>query len=229
MTRFLKKYEAMIDKYILADNAGIIGEGVKQIVDFTDAVISAESLPAVIEKKESTVFESALNTPFNSLQELNAKKVMAAALFIAKRKGVLPSSIPTDVDAIDIASLADDAVSRMKVAYQTSIGNIDVYEGADTLIDQATARALAISDKVVARGVDLAIDKVGSVIARAYPPALPIVAVIKNYQPFITEKAQSLVKTGIQKLNTYAKTAVRKVGEYIKNKVASKVRTLLFS
>lgn len=219
----------MIDKYILAENASIIGDGVKQIVDFTHAVIGSESLPAVVNEKGSSLLESALKTPFNSLQELNAKKVMAAALVIAKRKGVLPSGIPADADAIDIASLADDAVSRMKVAYQTSIGNIDVYEGADALIDQATARVMTISDKAVAQGVDLAIDKAGAVIARAYPPALPIVAVIKNYQPFITEKAQSLVKNGIQKLNSYAKANVRKAGEYIKTKVASKVRSLLFS
>ena len=219
----------MMDRSILADNAGIIVDGIKQIVNFTDAVINSEYIPIVADKNKSALIESALTSPFNSQQELNAKKVMAAALIIAKRKGVLPADMLVCADRIDIASIADDAVSRMKVAYQTSIGTLDVYESADALIDQATSRAMAVSEIAVAQGVDLAINKVGAIVARSCPPALPIVLMMKNYQPYITEKAQSLVKDGIQKLNSYAKTAVRKAGEYIKNKVASKVRSLLFS
>lgn len=219
----------MMERYILADNAAIIGDGIKQIANITDAIISSESVPVEVGSTKSSLLESALTSSFNSTEELNAKKVMAAALVIAKRKGILPADIPVDANGIDIASLADDAVSRMKVAYQSSVGQIDVYEGADVIIDQATARALTVSETMVAQGVDLAINKIGLAVARTFPLAIPVVAMIKNYQPYITEKAQTLVKTGIQKLNTIAKSAVRKAGEYIKNKLTSKVRSLLFS
>lgn len=219
----------MIDKYILAERASAIGDGIIKIENFTDAIISTDAIVEYSEKNTSALLESALESDFNSKKELDAKKVMAAAMIIAKSKGILPVDILENNGVFDAASIADEAISRMKVAYQISKGYIDVYEGADKLIDQATARALAVSDRVVEIGVDFAINKVAIAVARCYPPALPVVTVLKNYQPFITKKSQELVNSGMGKLNKAAKSLVHKAGELIKNKISSKVRLKIFS
>lgn len=220
---FYKRFNIMIDKYILADKAALIENGIKKIESISNAVIEPESVVAVNERPASILFDSALNSPFNSVQELNAKKVMATAMLIAKSKGILPEESFNKLDGISAASIADEAISRMKVAFQTSVGNIDVYEGADILIDKATARAMAVSDVLVAKGMDVAINKVATVVAKSYPPLLPVVQMVKYCQPYITEKAQQCVRAGIQSLNKVAKTSIRKVGDFIKSKVTSKI------
>ena len=219
----------MLDKEFLSNSAQNISEAIKGVEEITNAIITTDKLPNVETGQSSTLLDSALNSDFNSPQELSAKKVMAAAMVIAKRKGVLPAEFPENSDAISVASIADEAVTRMKVAVQTAAGNIDVYAASDKLIDQATARVLAVSDTIVERGIDAAVNKIGLAVARTFPPAIPVILMIKNYQPMITEKAQKYVRTGIQKLNTYAKTAVRKVGDFVKNKLTSTFKSLLFS
>lgn len=216
----------MIDKYDLAEKASIMVDGIKTIETFSDAVIDADSIPVDSQKTSSSLFTSALESDFNSKQELDTKKVVAAALIIAKKIGKLPNGIPENIGGIEAASISDETISRMKVAYQVSKGNIDVYEAADKLIDIATARMLAVSDKVVEKGVALAVDHIGMRVAKCFPPARPVVVVAKLCQPYITQQAQELVKKGIGKLNTIAKKTIRKVGETInKNKVSAKSRS----
>lgn len=203
-----------------------INSTIKDIVTVSEALINAETIPVAVNGKPSTLMESALESDFNSDTELKAKKAISTALLIAKKKNLLPEGVPSSIDGIYAATLVDDIFTRMKVAYQTANGNIDIYEASDIMIDKATTRVLAVSDIMVAKGVDFAINKVGMTIAKAFPPALPIIAAVKCIQPFITEKAQQFVKTGIQKLSSFAKTAVRKVGEFIKNKAKNFVKSL---
>lgn len=221
----------MIDKYDLAEKASIMVDGIRTIETISDAAIATNSIPVVTPKSSASLFTTALESDFNSKAELDSKKVIAAALIIAKRMGKLPNEIPQDIDAIEAASISDETLSRMKVAYQVSTGKIDVYEAADKLIDIATARMLAVSDKVVEKGVALAVDHIGRVVAKCYPPAQPVVEVAKLCQPYITSQAQKLVKEGIGKLNVIAKKTIRKVGESLRNKVATKTHSIrkLFS
>ncbi len=205
---------------------------IKEMTDISEAAYSGEHLP-IVESVESTLLNKALESDFNSSSELAAKKVMSAAILIAKSKGLLPESMPENVDGIGAATISDEAFTKMKTAFQVSKGNIDAYEAADKLIDHATARALAVSDGVVEKGVDMAVSKIGLVVAASYPPLIPVVAALSVFQPAITKKAQELVKTGIVKMNEVAKTAVRKVGEaakvYATKIISTTIRRLIFA
>lgn len=198
----------------------------KSAVELGSALVSENSIPTVDTQKESPLLDLALSSVFNSKQEVDAKKMMSAALLIAKKTGVLPEGVSESIDSISSASLADEAVSRMKVAYKVATGEIDAYEAADKLVDQATARLATVSDKAVKLGVEFVINKLGTWVASAYPHALPVVTVIKTVQPYITAKAQHYVRKGIEKLNVVAKKAVRKSVDFVKTKVSNTVQRL---
>lgn len=208
--------------------ASTLIKNTKSAVELGSALVSENSIPTAETQKESQLMESALSSVFNSKQEVDAKKMMSAALLIAKKTGVLPVGVSESISGISSACLADEAVSRMKVAYKVATGEIDAYEASDKLVDQATARLVTVSDTAVKVGVDLAINKLGTWVAAAYPPALPVVTVIKTVQPYITAKAQHFVKKGIEKLNVVAKKAVRKTIDFVKTKVSNTVQRLLY-
>ncbi len=204
---------------------------VKKITDISDAAYSGETLPST-QGGEYPLMEKALSSGFNSNSELLAKKAMSAALLIAKKKGLLPENMPENLNGLGAASIVDDAFTRMKTAYQVDSGKIDIYEAADKLIDQATVRALAVSDVVVEKGIDIAVNKIGLAVSIAFPKLSPVVGLMKAFQPFITNKAQKMVKTGIKSMNTVAKKAVRKIGdaiEELKNRtISTTIKRLVF-
>lgn len=211
----------MIDKSFIVGAAKKIKENTELIVNTGNAIIEESTLPVTQEMaqtavKESMLMNKALTSSFNSSEELKSKKLLSAALLIARKKNLLPAGMPETFGSVSSASISDEAITKMKTAYQVATGKIDVCVAADKMIDRATARLLAVSDVAVKKGVDIAINKIGAVVATVYPPARPVVAVLKFVQPFITEKAQQLVKKGIQKINTVAKKTVRKVVETLK-------------
>lgn len=217
----------MIDLGKILGYASALNDRLTDIETATSALLHDETpISPAPDNKASHIFEDALESDFNSQRELEAKKVLATAIAIAKQKKVLPESIPADIDPVSTASLADESLLRAKVAAKVAQGEMAIYEGADRLIDQATARLIAVSDHLVEKGVDMALNKGGAVIARVFPPASPIVAVVKSFQPYITQKAQQFVRTGIKKLNVFAKYIVRKVGTKIKNRLSNIVSRL---
>ncbi len=204
---------------------------IKEITNVSDAVYSGESLP-IVQEMESPLMEKALESDFYSPSELVAKKAMSAAIIIAKRKGLLPESMPENINGLGAATIADDAFTRMKTAFHVASGKLDAYEAADKLIDHATARALAISDAVVEKGIDMAVSKIGIVVAASFPPLIPVVVALNAFQPAITEKAQKLVKQGIVKMNTVAKESVRKIVEAVETfahrTISTTIKRLVF-
>lgn len=215
----------MMEKSQIVNIAKNIGEKTKAIVNLENVVVDEAFLPMEqeneIKETPSPIMESALSSKFNSPEELKAKKVLSAALLIAKKKKVLPVGVPASIDAIGSASTSDETVTKMKAAYQVATGKIDPYKATDLMIDRATSRMLAVSDVVVKKVVDVAIDRVGEVVATVFPPARPVVAVLKVVKPFVTKKVQQLVKKGIKKLGAIAKATVRKIGSKLFSKVKS--------
>ncbi len=202
-------------------------ENTKAATNVDTALLGENEVPVLEPSQPSSIMENALTSDFYSKQELDAKKVMSAALLIAKKKGVLPETLKDSIDMISSATLADETVSRMKVSYRIASGLINAYKGVDKLIDQATARMIAVSDTVVEKGVDYALNSLETAVAICYPPAKPIVAVIRIFQPYITTTAQIFVKKGIAKLNKIAKESIHKVKEFVKIKASNKIRSLL--
>lgn len=215
----------------MIDLAKKIGDNVKDMVSVSNAIVPV-SEETVSRRKTSPLMTEALDSSFSSREELKAKKILAAALIVAKSNGCLPSGIPNTIDGIAGASLADESLTRMKAGYQVATGEIDISEAIDILVDRAVARTMAISDIMVKRGVDMAINVVGEMIVSAYPETRPIVTLAKVFQPFITEKAQKFARTGIKMIGEAAKKCVRslsKMAVSVARKVSSPRILTLFS
>lgn len=213
MFEFIKKF------------SGNICKAIKKLSSFTSAIFPSLKEEPPVFKEPLVLPEKALESNFNSRQEVLVKKGLAGAICIAKRLNVLPESIDTNVTATQISSIADEAVTRAKAAYQVGAGMIDSYEAADRIIDRATARVSAISDRIVSKGIGIAINKIGTAITAAIPAAAPVVAVVKFFQPLITEKCQKFVRKGIEKINSVAKKVVRKIASFGK-KVINKLKSI---
>lgn len=207
-----------------------IGSNIKIIESVTDAMVSFDDETAIV-KSSSPTIEGALESEFNSPEELRAKKLMSAALLIAKEMDVLPPELPTSMDAIDATAIADEAIAVAKVGYQVATGEIGADEAIDIMVDRATVRALAVADTLVEVGVDVAVKRLSTAIAVAYPPAIPVVVALNMASPYIKEKVKPLVKKGIVALNTIAKPIVKKmyntVKETVKTTVSNVVKRLL--
>ncbi|MDE6042771.1 MAG: hypothetical protein K2G07_04395 [Muribaculaceae bacterium] len=206
-----------------------LGEKFRNVEEIAISVLDPIDTPIVDNVQESPLFTEALNSNFHSPQEAAAKKILAAALVVASKKGLLPKQIPAISDGIEAASLSDESVLIMKTAHQTATGNISATEALDILIDNTTARTIAISKKIVEKGVDFAVDKISTTIATAFPYAAPIAFALKTFKPFITTKAQTIVEKGINKLNIVAKKALRSAHNIVKEKISNKVRSLIFN
>ena len=92
--------------------------------------LSKEEVPLI---KEFKTVQEFLNLPMGDKKEVVLKKAFATAVTIAKDKGVLPFEVNSSEQ---IASLVDDGLTRMKVAYQTATGKIDAYQAVDALVDR---------------------------------------------------------------------------------------------
>ena len=131
------------------------------------------------------------------------------------------------------ASLVDDGLTRVKVTYKVATGDIPLEEAADTLIDAASARAMAIADTVidtVAANTDLICDA----LSVAFPPAAEVIQffkpTIKHVVTNVAPKVKEAIHTGIEKVSRYAKEAARpiiakarEIGVKVKNRILNAI------
>lgn len=183
--------------------------------------LTAEELPLIREFKCVKEF---LDLPINDKKEAILKKLFATSIVIAKSKGLLPFEVPESPEAI--ASVVDESLTQMKVAYKTATGELDSIEAVDVLIDHVAVRAVAIADKVIERGMPVVLDKLCMVMTKVYPPAKAVVPVIKRAERYITVATKEVVRKGIRTLAQAAKPIVKQVAAKVKS-IATKVLNLL--
>lgn len=190
------------------EKINFILDSAKSYVDLMGTVLG--EMPEQEGGTSGIINEKWLESSLGSADDLNLKKLAAAALIIAKEKGVISEEVVST--GITAANIAAEGISRVKTAYQVGIGQLDVYDAADQMIDMAAARLPAVADAAVEKGIDLAL-----VAAMAYPQARPVVMLVKSVQPLVTKVSQVAVRVGIKKVATVAKKTVRKVGEAAKS------------
>lgn len=183
--------------------------------------LTAEELPLIREFKCVKEF---LDLPINDKKEAILKKLFATSIVIAKSKGLLPFEVPESPEAI--ASVIDEGLTQMKVAYKTATGELDSIEAIDVLVDRVAVRAVAIADKVIERGMPVVLDKLCMVMTKVYPPAITVVPVIKHAERYITVATKVIVRKGIRTLAQAAKPIVKQVATKVKS-VARKVLNFL--
>ncbi len=183
--------------------------------------LTAEELPLIREFKCVKEF---LDLPINDKKEAILKKLFATSIVIAKSKGLLPFEVPESPEAI--ASVVDESLTQMKVAYKTATGELDSIEAVDVLIDHVAVRAVAIADKVIEKGMPVVLDKLCMVMTKVYPPAITVVPVIKHAERYITVATKVIVRKGIRTLAQAAKPIVKQVAAKAKS-IATKVLNFL--
>jgi hypothetical protein len=173
-----------------------------------------------------------LDSPLGDKKEIAMEKAYAAAMVLAKERGLLPN-LPESSHAI--ASIVDEGLTRVKANYQVGVGILDPEKAIDHIVDHAESRAIAYVDAVFEPGVISEVVTEGVVkLAYAIPEIGPIIGPIaENYRPIIKSVIASVeqpvreaIKIGIHAVATTAKTIARKAIEVVKN-VAKNIVSLL--
>lgn len=128
--------------------------------------------------KEFKIVKEFLDLPFNDKREVVLKKLFAVAVNIAIKNKAFPIELK-DTSSVAIASMIDEGLNRVKVAYLSSVGQMDVIEATEVLIDRTAARAVAVIEKAVDKAGPLILNKVCSVVEAAYPQTKPVVAIVR--------------------------------------------------
>lgn len=162
-----------------------------------------------------------LDAPLGDKKEMVMKKALAAAMIMAKERGIL-LDLPDTGAAI--AATVDEGLTRIKTNYQVGTLELDPCDAIDAIIDHIQSRAIAFVDtalrsdevhEAVSEGlVKLLhlVPEIGPIIgpmARQYKPVIK--AVIKR----VAEPVRNVITSGINAVSEYAKSAVRKVKETI--------------
>ncbi|MBQ6750156.1 MAG: hypothetical protein IJR02_05230 [Bacteroidaceae bacterium] len=170
------------------------------------------SFETIIPPAIQEILEEVLKTSLGDKQNLDMEKLIAAALAIAKEMGVLPVEMPDFVPST-LASIADEVYTRIKVAYQTSEGVIDLTEATDILIDAAASRVIPvlmpIVDNAIDTGLPVVLEEASMALASVFPPAGVLVPYVPMVANFLKEPAKQLVHKGVNMLKEGAKVIVK--------------------
>lgn len=220
-------YEKFADAAVALDNSIRDNVALKSfIVEASSAMIGDQS-----EETRQSI-QDFLDAPIGDKKELIMKKAVAAAMVLAKDKGLMPAP----ARGAEIAAVVDEGLTRAKVAYQVGIGVINPEKAIDTIVDHAESRAIAVVDKAFDSGAVREYATEGLVrLAYAIPEIGPIVGPIaENCKPIIkaviskVEKpVKEFIKTGIHYVSTTAKNIARTAVEKAKTATISVAKKLV--
>ena len=165
--------------------------------------LSKEEVPLI---KEFKVVQEYLDLPVGDKKEVILKKAFATAVTIAKDKGVLPFEVDSSEQ---IASLVDDGLTRMKVAYQTATGKMDAYQAVDALVDRVAVRVVGIADRVIEKGTPVVVDKLCKAMSK-HPYTMALVPFVKAAEKYIAPVAKAAVRVGVAAVAKAAKPILKK-------------------
>ena len=180
-----------------------------------DNLNKEDAIPFV---KEVKCVKDYLESPMNSPQESSLKKIIATGVIIANESKLLPFTLPTTIE--ETASMVDDALTRMKVAYKEQVGELDIHKAADSLIDRATVRATTMVERAVDVGLPIVADKLAK-LASANPYTAPLAPVIEIAVPYVAEPVKKCICEGIRTVAKVAKPVVHKIIDVVENKAVS--------
>lgn len=207
------KYEAFSEDVNLFLNEN---EEKMNIISAIEAVllgnINADTIPSI---KEFKCISEFLKSPLNAPNELPLKKIFATAVIAANRAGALPFQIPESPE--EIASMIDDGLTRLKVAYKQQIGEFDIYETADTLVDKMAARTITIAETAVEVGIPIVAKKLSTVMY-SNPYTAPLAPIVEYVLPYVAEPVKKIVCNGIKIVAEDTKSTIHKAIDFVKEK-----------
>lgn len=164
-----------------------------------------------------------LDSPLGDKKEIVMEKAFAAAMILAKERGLL-KNLPESSHAI--ASIVDEGLTRVKANYRVGAGILDPEKALDHIVDHAASRAVTYVDAAFESGIVREVATAGAVgLAYAIPGIGPIIGpIVTNYSPIIKsviacveQPVREAIKKGIHVVATTAKTIVHKAIEVAKN------------
>lgn len=213
--------------------------GVANIVEAT----KAQNECSIIELGESNILAQELEDNNNEwlqsyiegkVDELTAdqmRRIIAKAVIVSVKNNTM--EVPAEAESI--ASLVDEGLTKMKVAYQVeNDGEYDLADAFKEMVDHQISRIATIADHAITKAEKIALEKSDKVtdtvidfaakglkaVACAFPPARPLAKFIEAGAQYIKPIARKAVKKGIQVLANTAKTFVKKAVPIVKKAVS---------
>ena len=213
---------------IIQQSAKLIKEGISTYTTIQSALLDEVGLEEMPVSQPMQCMQDFLDAEINGDKDTAMKKLFAAGIALANDSGVLPLS---DNSPEMISTIADDTLTRTKVAYQVATGDIQIEDVTDTLIDNAAARAMAVADVAVENGLPLIVERVCDAVSLSFPPLAEVAQlakpILKHVAVRVAPKVKEVVKKGISVVSHVAKQAARSLID-AGRKVVNSLRTILF-
>ena len=178
--------------------------------------IKEEEIPHI---KEFKCIKEFLEQPLNSPEGVALKKVFATAVICANETGVLPFHLPESAE--EVASLVDDGLTRLKVAYQQSIG----HKAADALVDRAEARAIACVEMAVEVGVPILAEKLET-LCLSNPKTALLTPFVRPVLTYVAEPVKKCVCEGIRCVAEVAKSTIHQAIDFVKERISETEKSM---
>ena len=224
----------MENEYIYSEEFQAYGDKLKnnlsQYVTLETTLLDGKTVEGEGESAPLKCMQEFLDASLVGDKDTAMKKLFAAGLALANDSGVLLDKYSSPEG---IASLVDDSLTHVKVAYKVATGEIPAEEVVDTLIDHAAARAMAVADAVVDT-VEANVDNICDAVSIAFPPAAEVIQfakpVIKHVVTRVAPKVKEAIHAGINKVSQIAKEAARpiiakarEIGAKVKNRLLNAI------
>lgn len=204
---------------IIQQSAKLIKEGISTYTTIQSALLDEVGLEEMPVSQPMQCMQDFLDAEINGDKDTAMKKLFAAGIALANDSGVLPLS---DNSPEMISTIADDTLTRTKVAYQVATGDIQIEDVTDTLIDNAAARAMAVADVAVEKGLPLVVERVCDAVSLSFPPLAEVAQlakpILKQVAVRVAPKVKEVVKKGIGLVAHVAKQAARRVIDAVREK-----------
>lgn len=196
-------------------NKTAIGNNLKEEIKL-NTLLNAIALESISgdNNQEYKAAQAYFAAPLDSKEDSDFKKVVAAAVEIAKKKKLLIDEL-NEASTEQIAATVDKGVTAAKVAYKIAEGEISAIDALDYLIDKAAARVMVVVDSTCKRvGANVGA-VVGAAIGELFSPAGAALGakVGRVVGAAAGKKVAEFVSKGVEKVASAAKTLVRSVCE----------------
>ena len=198
--------------------------------------------------REFKCVQDFLDSPNNSKQENDLKKVFAQAIIAGMQSGTLPFKMPENASPESIVSVIDEGLTRLKVAYQLENGLLDEYKAREIVEEHQAVRTATLTEMLVEKGIELAnqtidnIENLGHFYAdflldnvdtlfigleAACPPAAPVIEFCREVVANVKPQIKEFIHNGIAKVATVAKSYAKKAIEKVPELLTKAVKILL--
>ena len=207
----------MENEYILSEEFQAYGDklknGISEFVTLESTLLDGNAVGGEGESEPLKCMQDFLDASLVGDKDTAMKKLFTAGFVLAKDSGTLPFEL-SDGASKGIATIVDNGLTRIKIAYKTAKGEISAEEGMDLLIDHAVARTMAVAD-VVVNTVEANVEVICDAISLAFPSAAVAIQllkpVIKTVVTRVAPKVKEAIHVGIVQVSQFSKEAARSI------------------